>query len=360
MFTSWGSKYLFSILKWHNNNLHFDYDQIAGAKSTLCKYWIDARFLVTPGLSYTMKLGDFVKSCKEANILLARGYSRNFLKVLLMGFWYHKPVALLEDGFVRGLFPCSSNVPSQYKEGMSFTLDSKGFYFVGACSTDLENLLNSYVLRPENFYEARLLIDRLVTYKISKYNSQNASIPESIMKTLLESEENILVIEQSYGDQSLKLGLSPCDVFEQMISDAIEENPNSKIFFKRHPDNINRGIGIKVNLNPRVKVLSDENPMDILPYVNKVYVATSQLGLEALFFNAEVHVYGLPFYAGWGLTKDKLFTKRRKRKLTLEELFYIVYVEYSKYATSEDEHASLDDVVNEILELRENYFNKKV
>ncbi len=356
MFSTWGYKYLFTILKWHNKNLRFNYAQLEFQK----KYWIDDRFLVTPGLSFIKKLGDFKENCVDADVLLARGYSRNFLKVLLMGLWHHKPVALLEDGFVRSLFPCSSDVTSKYKEGMSFTLDTKGFYFSGACNTDLENLLNSYELKPENFDEAKQLINSLIKYKISKYNAQNASISETTKETFLGAKQKVLVIEQSYGDQSLKLGLTTCNVFEQMISDAIKENPQSKIFFKRHPDNINRNIGIKANLDPRVNILYDENPMDVLPYVDKVYVATSQLGLEALFFGKEVHVYGLPFYAGWGLTHDKLFTSRRKRKLGLEELFYIVYLKYSKYITNTNVHASLEDVIQEILTLQREYFNKKI
>ena len=39
----------------------------------------------------------------------------------------------------------------------------------------------------------------------------------------------------------------------------------------------------------------------------------------------------MPFYAGWGLTIDKVHCNRRLRKLTLDELFYITYIKYTHY-----------------------------
>ena len=41
--------------------------------------------------------------------------------------------------------------------------------------------------------------------------------------------------------------------------------------------------------------------------------------------------YGLPFYAGWGLTTDKKTCERRNRTLTLNELITAVYILYPRY-----------------------------
>ena len=61
--------------------------------------------------------------------------------------------------------------------------------------------------------------------------------------------------------------------------------------------------------------------------VQKVAVFTSLGGFEALIRGISVITYGLPFYAGWGLTEDKLrnhiWSKRRTRILKLEELVFI-------------------------------------
>ena len=69
--------------------------------------------------------------------------------------------------------------------------------------------------------------------------------------------------------------------------------------------------------------------------VQKVAVFTSLGGFEALIRGISVITYGLPFYAGWGLTEDKLrnhdWAKRRTRILNLEELIFISLIEYPFY-----------------------------
>ena len=41
--------------------------------------------------------------------------------------------------------------------------------------------------------------------------------------------------------------------------------------------------------------------------------------------------YGLPFYAGWGLTEDRIPIPRRSRRLTLDELVAGVLIRYPRY-----------------------------
>ena len=47
--------------------------------------------------------------------------------------------------------------------------------------------------------------------------------------------------------------------------------------------------------------------------------------------NIPVHCYGLPFYAGWGLTQDLYRCERRHRQLDILELIYISLIEYPLY-----------------------------
>ena len=58
---------------------------------------------------------------------------------------------------------------------------------------------------------------------------------------------------------------------------------------------------------------------------------TSLAGLEALLCGTDVVTYGMPFYAGWGLTEDHCQFERRTRKRTLSELVYLTYIEYPTY-----------------------------
>jgi capsule polysaccharide export protein KpsC/LpsZ len=55
------------------------------------------------------------------------------------------------------------------------------------------------------------------------------------------------------------------------------------------------------------------------------------MGFEALMAGKAVHCYGAPFYAGWGVTQDKLSIQGRTRRRSVEELFYFAYIESSRY-----------------------------
>lgn len=52
-----------------------------------------------------------------------------------------------------------------------------------------------------------------------------------------------------------------------------------------------------------------------------MYVVTSQLGFEALLAGKRVHCFGMPFYAGWGLTEDSQSCARRSVERSLEAVF---------------------------------------
>ena len=61
-----------------------------------------------------------------------------------------------------------------------------------------------------------------------------------------------------------------------MLDDAIRENPNSFILIKTHPDAITGG-------EDRVCLLRENlNQISLLQAVDKVYVVSSQMGMEGL------------------------------------------------------------------------------
>ena len=104
--------------------------------------------------------------------------------------------------------------------------------------------------------------------------------------------------------------------------------------------------------------MSEEiNPISLPEIVDKVYVCTSQLGFEALMMGKEVHVFGMPFYAGYGLTIDYQKCERRKNNRTLEEIFYITYINYSYYVNPEkEERCEIEEAIDYLIKLRREYF----
>jgi capsular polysaccharide export protein len=67
--------------------------------------------------------------------------------------------------------------------------------------------------------------------------------------------------------------------------------------------------------------------------VDAIHVLTSLAGFEALLREREVHTWGLPFYAGWGLSHDRVSCDRRGRKLELDELVHASLIAYPRYVS---------------------------
>jgi capsular polysaccharide export protein len=60
-----------------------------------------------------------------------------------------------------------------------------------------------------------------------------------------------------------------------------------------------------------------------------VYTISSLSGFESLLYQKAVYVYGSPFYAGWGLTKD--IEEKPRGTASFSDLFYCAYIKYPTY-----------------------------
>jgi capsular polysaccharide export protein len=172
--------------------------------------------------------------------------------------------------------------------------------------------------------------------------------------------KKVLVIDQTANDMSLQLGLVKPDAFTRMLKAAKEENPDAEIIIKTHPDVLagkKRGHYSVDDAKGRVRIIADRvNPIDLLLQVDKIYTATSQMGFEALMANRPVVCFGAPFYAGWGLTDDRVLISRRKEKRTVEEIFAAAYILYSTYINPDTRiRGQIEDVI-EHLALQRHYF----
>jgi capsular polysaccharide export protein len=236
---------------------------------------------------------------------------------------------LLEDGFIRSLGLGVEGSPS-----FSIVEDDVGIYYDATTPSKLENILNSY-----NFQNDTKLMDRaqeaiklIQKYNISKYNSA-PNIKDEFFQD--DKKKKVLIIAQTAGDASLEYGLGNSYSTDEMIDTAIEENPNATIYIKIHPDVLSgkkkSDIDIKA-LHSKCKIISEDvNPISLLQHFKKVYTKTSGMGFEALLSGCECVCFGMPYYAGWGLTDDRVECKRRKRLLRLEDVFAAAYILYTRY-----------------------------
>jgi capsular polysaccharide export protein len=170
--------------------------------------------------------------------------------------------------------------------------------------------------------------------RLSKYNyarSYRSALPENY----------VLVVDQTFGDASIAYGLASADSFDQMLKCALSENPAAQIVLKVHPEVIlgsKRGHFDLTALANEARIVilgSDAHPAGVLEGAAAVYVVTSQMGFEALLWGRRVRTFGMPFYAGWGLTEDELPAPDRRRPVPLENLVHAALIDYPRYIDPE-------------------------
>jgi capsular polysaccharide export protein len=241
----------------------------------------------------------------------------------------------LEDGFIGYL-----GHPTDKSKRLSLIQDKTGIYYDATQSSDLEQLC----LSSKQWFSAELesraetLRSRVVEFGISKYNHQRDNLPIWLAEQADHSA--ILLVDQTAGDMSVECGLGSTQAFTQMIEDALDNHPEQLIIVKTHPDVIKgkkQGyLDIQACSHSRVRLLGEDCSLKALfNKIERVYTVTSQLGFEALLYGLPVDCYGLPFYAGWGLTKDKLVCERRNIKLTLNQLISAALIQYPTYLDPE-------------------------
>lgn len=231
----------------------------------------------------------------------------------------------LEDGFLR-----SVGLGALFVKPLSWVVDGTGLYFDASKPSSLELLLQNHCFSQAETRGAALLREKLVTQQVSKYNTGI-----SIWKRPQNAQQVILVAGQVETDASIACGAPGVRRNIELLQAVRAANPNAYIIYKPHPDVVAgaRASGQNEhNANQLCdEVITDVNISVMLAQVDEVHVITSLAGFEALLRGKKVVCYGLPFYAGWGLTEDKLLCQRRSRKLTIEQLIAGALMLYPLY-----------------------------
>ncbi|HFZ5169411.1 TPA: capsular polysaccharide biosynthesis protein [Campylobacter jejuni] len=275
---------------------------------------------------YKIALYHAYKNITKEDVFVGWGRKKSGLKAIELAKKHNTKFLLLEDGFLRSLNLGVENSPS-----FSIVKEEVGIYYDATAPSKLENILNTYEFSSKELEQAKKAIELIKKEKLSKYNN-NLCLPKELFNT---NEERVLIITQVANDTSLKFGLADNFSTQDIINEAIKENPNAKIYIKIHPDVLSGKKQSDFNAQDLpskcVVIKENYNPIELLSHFKKVYTKTSGMGFEALIQECECVCYGMPFYAGWGLTKDKLECKRRIQKRSLEEVFYAAYILYSEY-----------------------------
>ena len=234
-------------------------------------------------------------------------------------------VLRLEDGFLR-----SVGLGAELVRPLSWVVDGRGIYYDATVPSDLEHILANNVFDAALCQRAAVLRKRIVDARLSKYN-----VGGEAWHRPAHAKHVILVPGQVESDASLAFGAPGERSNMGLLRSVRAENPNSYVIYKPHPDVVARlrkeGVGEHTALSWCDEVMQDVSMGDLLPQVDAVHVLTSLSGFEALLQGKQVTCYGQPFYAGWGLTTDRLPPVRRQRALALDALVAGALIEYPLY-----------------------------
>ncbi|MEY4244522.1 MAG: hypothetical protein RLZZ245_2107 [Verrucomicrobiota bacterium] len=233
----------------------------------------------------------------------------------------------VEDGFIR-----SKGLGAAFNFPYSWVLDERGIYFDPGAPSDLEILLNQG-FSESDLREAGELIRELREKRLTKYNLKGVGI--SLDPALVNGRKIILVPGQVEADASIAFGSPVLKSNIELLRAVRKVEPDAFLIFKAHPDLVagaRHGQILPAGLEDASDLaVTDGNVLDWLDLCDEVHTMTSTVGFEALIRNVPVVTYGMPFYAAWGLTTDRLACPRRTRKLTLEELVCGALVKYPRY-----------------------------
>ena len=254
---------------------------------------------------------------RDVDVLLAWGRRPSALWVERLARKWDLPVWHLEDGLLRSVAKGKAHPP------LGLMVDELGVHFDATAPSRMEQLIAGPITSAEAD-RARALQSLWREQRLSKVNPPvEAEAPQ---------EPYVLVVDQSAGDRSIALGLADASCFQRMLQAALVEHPDCTVVLKVHPDVISgraRGhFSAKDLAESRVRLSADGgHPARLLERARAVYVVTSQMGFEALLWGRPVHCFGMPFYAGWGLTHDRCEAPTRRRQgASLEAMVHAVLV----------------------------------
>ena len=246
----------------------------------------------------------------------------------------------IEDAFLRSLHPGRSGDPP-----MGLIIDRRGIYFDTSGPSDLEVLLSTHPLDDTALLDrARGAMARIAAAHLTKYAANDPDLEPP-------PPGYVLLIDQTRGDAAIRMGAASAHSFAEMLAHAMEDHPGAPIVIKTHPETRagHRAGHFDPAALPQGVTIDDRPiaPQRLFEGARAVYCVTSLLGFEAILAGHRPVLFGVPFYAGWGLSDDRRPTPaRRQRKLTRAQLAAAALILYPTwYDPYRDRLGRIEDVL---------------
>lgn len=227
-----------------------------------------------------------------------------------------------EDGFIR-----SRGLGVNLSLPCSLAMDGAHVYFDARGESLLENILATHSFPEDLLSRSRALIDLVVRRGVSKYNLQTAFDAPDVAPGVLK----ILAPGQVEKDASIRFGSPDVKTNHELVARIRTLYPDAFIAYKEHPD-VTAGLrsGGEAPVHADL-IVTQGDIKHWIAWADRVETMTSLAGFEALIRDKPVGVHGVPFYAGWGLTKDRCPVPRRGRQLTVDQLAAATLILYPLY-----------------------------
>lgn len=237
-----------------------------------------------------------------------------------------------EEGFLR--------LPGGRGErALSYVVDELGIYYDATTASTLEALLEDGGWEtPELLARAEAGIAAIGRLGLSLDNDPRRFAFASALRRAAprhgEGSPVVAVVDQPRSDRGIGFDLAGPARFEAMLDAALAENPGATVVVVTDPASWKGGEGHLERMASKrgVPVLTDPvSAPSLVEGCRRLYVVSSFVGFEAALAGVPVTCFGVPFYAGWGFTDDRLTLWRRTRKRDPVAVFAAAFLLYSRY-----------------------------
>jgi len=203
-------------------------DTAAGGQTSRRLFYYNAGFLTQPRIrrivelaGYDLRLGVPAPDDRIA----VWGHSPYAARGEAMARQTGAGLVRIEDAFLHSVHPGrDGDLP------LGLIIDSRGMHFDPAQPSDLEVLLATHPLDDSALLDrARAAMARLQEADLSKYNAHDPG-------AALPAPGYVLLIDQTRGDASIRLGGATAHSFAEMLAHAQEDHPGAPIVIKTHPE----------------------------------------------------------------------------------------------------------------------------